>query len=175
MPSSFLLTFCRCTLALVFIYAFVTKARNFSLFERTIRSLGIVPAPAIRIASVVTLFAEFSTCTLLLVGGHFVEFGFYFSIFLLLVFSVILMLILTKRDNVSCNCFGSTDRPVSVIDLVRNTGFMVCGLLGLALGWTSNGTQAELGVVELSIAGVSAMAFVGMWTNIKEITELFRT
>jgi hypothetical protein len=52
---------------------------------------------------------------------------------------------------------------------------MVCGLLGLALGWTSNGTQAELGVVELSIAGVSAMAFVGMWTNIKEITELFRT
>lgn len=170
----YVLVFCRVTIGLVFLISFLTKARNLLAFQSTIISFNILPRQMSASVALFFLAAEFITALLMLVGGSFLPFSFALAIFLLLAFSLALTSVLVRNVQTSCNCFGPTEKAVSRYDLVRNTGFILCALIGLWTTTWSGSLLGDLNLVGLVLAGLCAAIYIGVCMNLREVVQLFR-
>lgn len=169
----YLLVFCRIVVGLVFLLAFAGKVLNLVRFQQTVASFGILPPRLSALAAVLFVAGELVVVVLIALGDAFLGLGFALAILLLFSFSAALLLVLVRGMNVSCGCFGPSQKAVSAYDLWRNAGFLLCALAGLGV-LAARPAGGDLSLVELVIVGMAAGVFVTIWLNLRDIVQLLR-
>lgn len=170
----YVLVFCRIVIGIVFAVSFLRKISSVPIFEQTITQFSILPKRFSRVVALLILSCEIAVALLVIIGGPFLESGFLLSVLLLLVFSSVLMSVLHRDIQTSCNCFGSTQKQVSSVDVWRNVGFFVCALIGCSAFAGSNSGQGHLAPLEWGLLGLAASFFVALWLHLGEIVQLFQ-
>lgn len=131
MLTSYLVLFCRSTIALLFIFSFGSKALALREFVVTIGDFKLLPHRWSRAAALLLLGGELITALLVIIGGGMLAVGFLLAAALLTIFSVALISVLRRKIAVGCNCFGRTERRVSYYDVARNVYLLLCSFVGL--------------------------------------------
>jgi len=163
------LAFCRCAIGFVFALSSLSKVRNFSRYIDTVRIFRLIPETFVGWAARVILALE-----ILVVVSLFVSqvVGFWLASVLLLVFSIALASTIVRNIKTSCNCFGTGDRPISALDILRNFGFLCCSCGG---GWLAT-TESEIAIappLNSEVSSLIALGFVLIWVHLSEIYHLF--
>jgi hypothetical protein len=172
---SYLLFFSRFGIIIVFTASTIGKLRNISKFEQAIANFQIMPRKYIRIITYIVFLGEIATVSSLIMGGMFLSIGFLLAIFLLLVFSATLLSVLARGIQTPCNCFGPSQRPVSIHDVWRNISFIVYTLAGLVALLILGSSQIKLSLVDLGLLGLMAVVFVVLLAHLSDFVELFST
>jgi hypothetical protein len=165
--------FTRVVLLLLFVIAFIGKIRDVHGFERTISNFEVIPHKLIPASARLFLCGEMGVILLLGWGDNTLLPGFILAFFLLLIFSGALLSILIRRLRTSCNCFGSSQTPVSAYDIWRNGGFLLCALVGSAASISSSDKQAHISPSVLVFVGLLAVVFALLWMNLRAVISLF--
>jgi hypothetical protein len=172
MGATFVFVFCRWLIGLAFALSATGKARALGAFRSTITEFGVLPARLARAAAIATIAAEGLVVVLVAAGDTLAAAGFALALVLLAVFAVILGAAVRKNVDVSCNCFGSSERRVSWYDVARN------GLLGLCCAgglWTWLLTAGERLSPALIVAlGLTAAGFLVITANLDDFIEMLR-
>ena len=171
-----LLLFSALTTALAFALSSAGKATNLAAFQRAISDLRLVPQRLTRPIALGVLAAEIIVVTLIVLGGlvpgtALLRAGFLLALGLLVLFTAVLISTLARRLATSCACFGSTTKPVSGWDVVRNGGLLLCTGAGY---WSAGGPPAALPLAEWGLVAVVAVIFMLIWVQLAEIAQLFK-
>jgi uncharacterized membrane protein YphA (DoxX/SURF4 family) len=169
-----LLAFCRVAMGFVFVASSLSKVRDVAQFQQTIRQFHILPSSISREAAVFFLGGEFAVVILMIIGGRLLLPGFALAIFLLLLFCFALVSVRARKLQISCNCFGVSVKPISQIDILRNSGLLLCACTGVIMLGLAKDAQRDLNFVEWVLISVSAGVFVIVWLQLGEIVQLFR-
>lgn len=172
--APYLLAFCRLTIIVVFIYAFVGKVRNVHVFEQSISDFNMLPSHLSPLIARIFLTAELVTVIALIVGGELLLFAFALAALLLCAFSIALILVLLRNMTISCNCFGPNQRQVSFYDVFRNTTFFSCSMLGIFVLRNSPYGAVNLPTIDLIMLLPIATTFVVVFTNLANLVRMFR-
>ncbi|NOK60042.1 MAG: hypothetical protein GFH27_549291n235 [Chloroflexi bacterium AL-W] len=170
--SMYLLVFCRIAIGLLFAISAVSKLRDFRSFSQTITRFRILPGRLNTPAAVIFVAAELAITAMMLIGGMWLWPGFLFAVLLLIVFSVALGSVLARNIQTSCNCFGNTQKPVSMADIWRNIGFTLCAISGWVAMSIVGDTTYALGLIEWTMMVATAAAFVAVWMHLGDIIQL---
>lgn len=169
----YLLAFCRVTIGLIFAISSITKARDIAQFQQAIVGFRLLSRRLSNSAAILFLCGECAVVLLIVIGGPFLLPGFVLAILLLLIFCAALASVLIRKMQTSCNCFGSSKKPVTFVDLWRNAGFLLCAGGGCeALLWL-RGAQESLQWVAWLLIALGASVFVMIWVQLGEIVQLF--
>lgn len=166
--------FCRGVIELTFIVSFFSKASNIANFTQTIDAFRILPERLGHYTALLFLSGECIVALLMFIGGVFLAPGFLLAILLLLIFCIALMLIVKRKIRISCNCFGSSEVQISLIDIWRNLGFMLCALGGWGTLLVLRSPREPLNIAEWGTITLSAALFVLIWTQLSMIVQVFR-
>ena len=165
--------FCRSVVVLVFVVSFASKVPHVATFQQTITDFALLPRRFSRYAASLFLLAEALVVLLVTVGGVVLLPGYLLATALLLLFCAGLLSVLIRRISTTCSCFGPTTTPVTSIDIVRNTGFILCSFGGCV---TLSG-PAHINTLDFAawmLSGLCALIFVSIWTQLGEIVRFFR-
>lgn len=170
MTAAYLSEAYRLYILVVLFASSVGKAHAIGSFAETLEALVHLPARWSRSAAAAIAASEFLVALALLSGGAAAHHGMAAALALFLAFTAVLLVALAQRRTVSCNCFGASDHPISVWDLVRNllliaacAAWLLMGRSAVALapgGW-------------LLLLGVAVIAFL-LSTNLHRIAPLLR-
>jgi hypothetical protein len=167
-----LLIFCRWSIGLTFAVSALGKATAMGSFRDAIVDFGLLPAQLTGAVAGVVVGAEGLVVALEAAGGVLARAGFALALALLAGFSAVLARTLRKKTDVSCNCFGPSERKVSWFDVGRNASLALCCAGGL---WTAAGGTAVRLSAGLGLAlGLVAAGFVIVVTALEDITVLLR-
>ncbi|HLZ61593.1 MAG TPA: MauE/DoxX family redox-associated membrane protein [Ktedonosporobacter sp.] len=170
----YLLAFCRVAIGLVFALSSFSKARELAKFQQAVEGFRLLSRQLSHLAALFFLCGEFAVLLLMVIGGPLLFSGFALAILLLLIFCVALASVLVRRVQTACNCFGSSEKPVTLVDIWRNVGLLLCAGGGCeALIWARGAQERLEGIAWLLIA-LAAGAFVMLWIQLGEIVQLFR-
>lgn len=173
--SPYVLAFCRVVIGVAFLVSSTSKVIDFPGFKEAVRAFRLLPSRLSSSAAFLFLCSEVAVVVLLVLGGSFLLPGFALAIGLLSLFSCALVTVVIRRIRTACHCFGPSTKEVSFIDVYRNLGFIVCALVGFGtLLWTKVGLQVSLNLLEWIFIGLGGVAFLVIWTQLGEITQLFR-
>ncbi len=170
MIISFISTFFRIVIGLVFLLSFAGKVRGVTSFQQTVIQFKLFPASWSRLIAIVFLGSELAVALAMLAGGKFLAWGYLAGGLLLVAFSAALVSVLVRKIDTSCNCFGSSKERVSSYDIVRNAGFLLCALGGYL---TLTIRKENMAVLAYGLAFVAAVVFVIIWINLKPLISLF--
>jgi hypothetical protein len=173
MLELYLLIFCRIVTGLVFGISFGAKARDVSAFATTITRFGLIPSSASIPAALLFLAGELTVVVLIVLSGPWLAVGFVLATTLLLTFCVALASVLIRERRTSCNCFGASEKLVSIYDLWRNSGFILCTLVGCYTLARSSEIQGNVGMAGWLLSALAASVFIAIWTQLSEIAQLF--
>lgn len=167
----YLLAFCKITLGLLFLVSFLSKLKNFSQFVTTVSNFQLLPMSLTQLAAVLVLISELLIVLFLF---KWQVIAFCLASMLLVIFSAAFASVLARNIQTTCNCFGTSQHPISQVDLFRNFGFLLCSCGG---GWLATKSEAtvSLAPLHLGIIGVIAFVFVLIWAQLGEIYRLFQT
>lgn len=168
MFATYILLFCRSTLALVFLFSLGGKLLAFRDFVVTIGDFKLLPRRWSKAVAWFVLGSELITAALLICGGEVLPPGFLLALVLLTVFSVALGLALRRKIAMSCTCFGRTERRISRYDVVRNVCLICYGLVGL---WMVRETPQNVTIGEFILLVFMSAVFLLVVTNLKDIVE----
>ncbi|WP_390904379.1 MauE/DoxX family redox-associated membrane protein [Thermocoleostomius sinensis] len=169
MYYSYLFIFCRTLVFSVFTASCFFKVKNFSRFVLTIHRFEILPSSIVKITGISIVGLE-----LLVIGFLFshslIAFG--LATVLLILFTLALISSLWRNLKIQCNCFGTSQHPISSIDLVRNAIFLVCSSVG---GWLAlqPHMQVKLSFVDSVSASFIALIFTLVLSNLSELYYLY--
>jgi hypothetical protein len=173
--ASYALTFSRIALGLIFVASSIGKLRDFSAFERTVENFRVLPRQLAQVCAYVFLGGEIAILALMILGGNsFLMVGFLMAILLLSIFCIALLTVLIRRLQVPCNCFGSSQRPTSPVDIWRNVGFLACAVLGTASLTALPGATTKMTLGESVLLGMMALVFVALSVYVGEVIDSFR-
>lgn len=174
--APYALIFARIALGLVFAASSIGKLRDFSAFERAVENFQILPRQFVGTCAYIFLGGEVAVVLLMVLrGGIFLMAGFLLAILLLSIFCIALLTVLIIRLQVPCNCFGSSQRPVSPADIWRNVGFIACAIVGIAsLTMLTDATTVKMSLGEAGLLGMMALVFVALSVYLGEVLEAFR-
>ena len=166
----YLLAFCKITLGLLFLISFLSKLKSFSQYVATVSEFRLLPKSFTRLAAVLILISELLVVIFLF---KWQVVAFWLASILLIIFSTAFISVLFRNIQVTCNCFGPSQHPVSQADLVRNFGFLLCSCGG---SWLAKKPEVTVPIMPLNsgIIGFMALAFVLIWTQLGEIYRLFQ-
>lgn len=170
----YLLIFCRAALILVFAISFARKVVNIAQFQSTISNFHLLPSQMSKGAALAFLGGEGSVILCLVFGSAFLVSGFTLASLLLLIFSGALVTVLVRKIATSCNCFGSSEKQVSLTDIWRNILFLFCALGGLALLMQIGGAQTSIDFVAYLESAICATIFVVFLLQLHEIVRIFQ-
>ena len=115
MLISYGVAFCRVVIGLTFGFSFAGKVRDVPSFEQTIRRFKLLPEWLSHAAALAFLCGEAMVVLAMIPHpillfkaweGRVVQGGFILAALMLLVFCAALALVLSRKINTSCNCFG---------------------------------------------------------------------
>jgi hypothetical protein len=171
---SYMLAFCRVAIGLVFAISSFSKARDIAQFQQAVFGFHLLSRRLSNLAALLFLGGECAVVLLVTIGGPLLLYGFALALLLLLVFCAALASVLIRRMHTSCHCFGSSKKPITLVDIWRNAGFLLCAGGGCeALIWTRGAQEGLEGIAWLYIA-LGAGVFVMIWIQLGEIVQLFR-
>lgn len=173
MIALYIMAFCRMVIGLVFAISSGSKVFRLQAFRQTIFRFHLFPARFIAPAAMLFLSSEMAVVILLALGGQALLPGFVLAIFLLILFSGALLSVVIRGFSTSCNCFGPDQRTISSADIWRNAGFLLCALVGCAGVIWSPKIVEDPGNIEWMFAGLGALVFVLIWTQLGELAQLF--
>lgn len=167
---------CRTLVGLVFLAALVGKLRSRTSYREFVAATGRL-APGwlsrrIRVGALgaSSVAAEVAVVGLLVVPAT-VRWGFVLAGVLALVFGVAIVAALMRGERGSCNCFGSSSRPLGAGQLVRNALLITAAGVGLAGALFATGPIEVAGVaVALGAGAVAALLTV----TADDVVDLFR-
>jgi len=169
----YLLAFCRVAVGLVFAFSSLRKARDIAQFQQAIAGFHVLSRRLSDLAAPLFLCGEFAVVLLMLIGGPLLLPGFVLAMVLLLLFCAALASVLSRGLRTTCNCFGSSNKPVTLVDIWRNGGFLLCAGGGCeALIWT-RGAQGSPEWIAWLLIALFAGVFVMIWIQLGEIVQLF--
>lgn len=168
MFAAYFLMFCRITIAFLFTFSFSSKILALEDFEVAVRDFKLLPRHWNKTAALLFLGLEFSTAALVTIGSYLLPIGFLLAVVLLTVFSVALVIVMRRDTNVSCNCFGRTERHISYYDVVRNLLLVLCSLIGL---YTLRYASQVLARDEIILLALMSIVFVVFVTNLDDVVE----
>jgi hypothetical protein len=166
-----LLMFCRITIAFLFLFSFGRKVLAFRDFAVTVSDFELFPRRWSKTIAGFFLGGEIATAILVIFGGNMLFLGLILAIVLLAAFSVALGTALWRNINMSCNCFGRTERRISHYDVVRNGLLILCSLAGL---WMLSSASQRLSVGEIILLALMSAVFLLLITNLDDIVETLR-
>ena len=171
-----LLLFSAVTTTLAFTLSSAGKATNLAAFEQAVRDLRLVPPRLTKPVALTVLAAEIAVVILIVLGGivpgtALLRAGFLLALGLLVLFTAVLISALARRLATSCACFGSTTKPVSGWDVVRNGGLLLCAGAGY---WSAGAPLAVLPLAEWGLVAVVAVIFVLIGVQLGEIAQVFK-
>ncbi|HEV2888001.1 MAG TPA: MauE/DoxX family redox-associated membrane protein [Jatrophihabitans sp.] len=166
------LAFCRWAIGLTFAVSALGKARSMTDFRAAIEDFGMLPRRAIGQVAAATVATEGLVVLLLALGRGWATAGFVLALALLAAFSAVLVAALRRKAAVSCNCFGTSQRPISFYDVARNGCLALCCLGGLWSRHAATGNAPEPALV-LALA-LMAATFLVVVSNLEDIVELLR-
>ena len=162
------------TLRLVFIslfaFAFVTKVKNPVELERTIRKFNLLKPRFIPAVSRLILAME-CVISLLLIFNYLVI-GFVLSFLLLLLFSAVLVAVLSSGKTTACNCFGSQSAPISAWTLGRNGLLLLSAGIGVLLTTALDAPINSPSFKEVVIAAPLSLLAAFLVINLETIKEI---
>lgn len=168
----YLQNFCRFTLLFVFALSSINKLRNFFAFEQVIQNFKLLPHRLIRISAVFFLISEVTVIVLLLLGGKWLGLAFTIAIAQIIIFSIVLASAIMRKIKTPCNCFATSNQPVSHYELWRNGGVIVFALIGL-ISSTVN-ISLNLSLFETGFIAIMAIPFVMIFVNFGTLRTLFQ-
>lgn len=171
MAASYTLIFCRSVVVVVFLLSATGKLKDMEAFRDAVSGFRVVPANWSRAVAGVSVLLELLVCLLIIVGGSLAAGGFLLSIVLLLTFTAALTWALRRKLNVSCNCFGYTQRRVSSYDIVRNLLLCLCGAVGVA---AAIHPYHGLRVSETILLALMGVCFAALVTSLGDVVETLR-
>lgn len=165
------LAFCMVVIGTVFALSSGAKLKNLSIYVETTGNFQLLPQAIVPISAIFFLLCEMMTVILMVLWPMM---AFALALVLLIVFSFALASVLIRRISTTCNCFGDSNNPISVADLVRNIGLLLCACVGLYL---TSGTHslAQLSPLEWIIIGFFSSVVAMLWTQLSEIWHLLTT
>ncbi|GHO90063.1 hypothetical protein KSF_001110 [Reticulibacter mediterranei] len=170
--AMFFSAFCRCATGVVFLISFGSKVRDIAQFQRSIVAFRLLSRKLSNTAAILFLGGELAVVLLLLGGGELLLPGFMLALLLLIIFSIALASVIVRKLHISCNCFGSSDQQVTVVDVWRNVGLIVCVLAGYSTTSWSQGSGRILGLGEWLLAAISALLLSLLWLQLSNIVQL---
>ena len=172
---SYVLAFCRVATGLVFAWSFVGKVQDISSFIQTINRFKILPKKFHQPAAVAFLASELVVLGTMILGGKLLLWGFLLAGLLLISFSIALVSVLIRKIQIPCNCFGSSQKPISSFDVFRNITLILLSLSAYGL-LIANGESlmAMLGWSDWGLIGVAAFVFVMVLVQLREISQILR-
>ncbi len=174
MASSYILAFCRVMTGLVFAWSFVGKVQDISSFVQTIDRFKLLPKAVQFSVGVVFLGGELVVVVTMILGGKLLLWGFLLAGLLLILFSIALASVLVRKIQTSCNCFGSSQKQVSISDIARNVILILFALSACSLLVINKETLSMLGWLDWGLISVAAIVFVMILIQLGEIARLFR-
>lgn len=173
MLSLYILAFCRLTIGLVFLVAFIGKVRDIKAFQLAITNFRLLPTTwSFRLACLI-LGNEVSIILCMIFGSVFLLPGFLLAAALLLAFSAALAFVIARKQRIHCNCFGTSNQEVGQSDLYRNGGFILCAVTGcVTQQWSSQ--SPILDVLQWILIALAVTVFVLLWTQLQVLLQLFR-
>jgi hypothetical protein len=169
---TFLSTFCRCAIGFIFLLSFASKVHDIPQFQRSVAAFRLLSRKLSNIATILFLGGEMAVVLCLLAGGPLSLPGFALALSLLLIFSIALFSVITRKLHISCNCFGASNQPVDVTDIWRNIGLIACALAGYGTAFWSQAGEYSLGIGEWFLAGISALLLSLFWLHLRNIVQL---
>jgi uncharacterized membrane protein len=169
---TFFSAFCRCAIGFVFLLSFVSKGRDIVQFQQTIARFRLLSKNLSNIAAILFLGSELAVVLCLLLGGELLLVGFALAFLALLVFTIALFSVLIRKLHISCNCFGASDQPVTVTDVWRNIGLIICALVGYSTTFWVQTWGQSLSIGEWLLAGVSALLLSLLWLQLNGVVQL---
>ncbi len=172
MTGACVLIFCRWVIGLALAVSAVGKASALASFRSTIAELGILPGRLAGAAALGSVAAEGLTVVLVAAGSVFADAGFWLAAALLAAFSVILGIALRQKSDVSCNCFGPSERRVSWYDLARNGVLGLCCAGGLWPWPDRAGVHLAPGLIV--VLGLMGASFLLITVNLEDLVDVLR-
>ena len=172
MLSQYVLLFCRWSIGLTFLASAVGKAQGLDAFRLAIIDLRALPAGLARPAAIGTVLAEGLVVLGMIVGFAALPVGFVLAAILLALFSAVLVTALRRDAEVSCNCFGASERPISWYDVGRNAALVACCGAGVASYAIADHSRPAVALIIL--LGLMAGWFSLIVTNLEDIVVLLR-
>ena len=170
----YILAFCRVAVGLVFAISSLSKARDIGRFQQAVYGFHLLSRSFSQLAAFLFLCGEIAVALFMLIGRSLLLYGFALAILLLLLFCAALASVLVRKMRTTCNCFGSSNKPVTHVDIWRNMGFLLCAGGGCeALIWT-HGAQGSLAGIAWLVITLFAGVFVMVWIQLGEIVQIFR-
>jgi len=163
----------RCLLFVVFLVSAVSKLRGrerFTDFVGSVRAFGILPAGAVRPVAALVVSAEAAIAVLVAIPVTVVV-GFSLAVGLLLVLTGALTVVVRRRQQVTCRCFGTGSAPVSRRHLVRNGLLIVIALVGAAGALSAPASAVHPAGTTLAIIGGATAALLVV--HFDDIVDLF--
>lgn len=168
--SIYVAELCRLYVLVVFLVSAASKAMTIVAFEETIGELVRLPGWLTRSIAYGVVGVEGGAVLLLMSSTDGRHAGMIVALLLLIVFTLVIAIALFQQKEVSCNCFGSSKKEISIFDLVRNA-FVIAAcaffLVYPPLGFTLPFTALVL------LLGVALILFV-LSTNLDEVAVLAR-
>jgi hypothetical protein len=171
MLATYVLMFCRITLALLFIFSFGSKLLALRDFTVAIGDFKLLPRRWSRTVALLFLGGEIATSVLVTIGGGLLPSGFLLATALLAVFSLALIMALWRKIDMSCNCFGRTERRISHYDVIRNVFLILCCLIGL---WVLRNASQGLSSGEIILLTLMSAVILVFATNLSDVVEALR-
>jgi hypothetical protein len=173
MLPAYLLTFCRIVLGLTFAFSLAGKVRDVGQFMETIRKFDVLPKGWAGPTAVLFLAGEAAVVALLILGGLLLPLAFALAGLLLFLFTLALLSALRRGIETACNCFGTSQKPLTYYDVGRNAGFILLAATGLGMAGATD-TLPALAFIEHLFIFIIAAVFVLLWTNLSEIAALLQ-
>lgn len=173
MTAGTLLVFARAVMCLTFAVSAFGKARDVDAFVHSVRSFDILPSGWGRPAAWALLTAEVAVVVLQLAGPAVA--GLVLAAALLVAYIVALGVVVARRSEVRCNCFGSTARAVSGFDLVRNGLLLLVALTGVLASSASSAGAPMPPAADAVLVVCASVAVVLVLVGLDDIATILRT
>lgn len=159
---------CRLYILAVLLASAAGKARALGRFAESLEVLVRLSPRWSKLAAAAVTGAELLVALALLVGGAVAQLGMAAALVMLLAFTAVLLVALVQRQEVSCNCFGAGEHPISGWDVARNGLLISACVVRLLLGPPGNALPPSTLLLLLGAAGVAFL----ISTNLRRIASV---
>ncbi|MGB7338066.1 MAG: MauE/DoxX family redox-associated membrane protein [Phototrophicaceae bacterium] len=160
----------RFIICFIFLYSFITKLHDFKSFENAILNFQLLPKSLHRVTAIGLMLLELLIVVMALFGGTWLFPAYGLSIVLLAIFIYVLNSVLQRKIQTSCNCFGTTEREVSVYDIWRNVIICLVSGIGLLRLFMSGSNDPD--ILNLALSVVVALVVSLLILNLRELAEV---
>ena len=174
MSVEFLILFCRWNIGFLFLYSSLAKILSTESFQQTVKNLKILPKLLIKPFSFAIIFVEFLLAIIVISSKSYFRYAFLFSSFLLILFTIMFLFVLSQKKLITCNCFGKTQKLISWFDIIRNLVFICISVLGYILSYHLKVYQSS--VISFSyetfLCGFISIILILVATNLEDFAKL---